>query len=805
MTTKTLKTTTALKALALTLAIAAMTAPAAYSQVENRALQLPAGASVDCGNMPGINNLDCYAVQFWMNPSTWTEGATLLSRGNDFSVKLGAPGTVIFNVGDKSFTTTASSNLATGNWGQVTLTCDKGSATAWVDNVAAGTGTLGAIAESTEPFTIGGDTYDGYIDEIRIYDASLSKGDFGHDMETFDYFVFNTLNKWCPMWDNLVAYYKMDQPQYDKHLVEYKVIEDKGSWNNHGEFKDGAKLVAANNDKMPYLINSAYTENIRFFDRLIPREQYLMSNEVIILGADCFASDGHIETKTPNYHATIGDGAAYLPTFNDRVGVLALDGSDNANVVAPAHTLPTGSDAYSFETWLYIDEWTPGAMLLKKENDEGTEGIAVIMGDDKEKRLNLRINGKNYYTLPDPLPVGEWTHVAIVPGSATDATSMFDVIINGGTPGWVMDAALSDAIASKEAQQISESVADTPVIIGKGIKGKLDETLVWKSAITEKAVRKQMTDLPIPSITKHVSAQPITACYKYDRPEMPGFSAYSQDAWRDAMMSAFDGRAGAKVYIAVRGYYNPREPYGNWRDILGDKEKRARFASDAAALCENYDGVELDLEWIENNDTQLNDYGVLAKEIREELDKRYEDKGFRISLHNNYSRFPKNRDAVDGFTFQQYGPNANQFRYSTFTDKVQEFIGEKRDYSRDKVFTSFATTTSKSSDGGEVRGVRGAILEHYVPNNDDADVYDGYTYMGPMQVFKRARYTRDERLKGIFYWDMGNDNWKGTAEAPVMPLYNMAKYASYGINANVDTIITDLPVIHGAPRLNPEL
>ncbi len=37
-------------------------------------------------------------------------------------------------------------------------------------------------------------------------------------------------------------------------------------------------------------------------------------------------------------------------------------------------------------------------------------------------------------------------------------------------------------------------------------------------------------------------------------------------------------------------------------------------------------------------------------------------------------------------------------------------------------------------------------------------------------------------MRGIFYWDMGND-------VPVDHPYNMAKWASYGLNANVDPIV----------------
>ena len=53
----------------------------------------------------------------------------------------------------------------------------------------------------------------------------------------------------------------------------------------------------------------------------------------------------------------------------------------------------------------------------------------------------------------------------------------------------------------------------------------------------------------------------------------------------------------------------------------------------------------------------------------------------------------------------------------------------------------------------------------------------------------RAKYCVDNLMQGIFYWDMGND---------VKPdhKYSLAKACSYGLNSNVDSLVTNVVVNH---------
>ena len=771
----------------LATAFAAFAIGGIHAQVENLALSFTPSGKVDCGGMPNLNNLTSYSLQFWINPSTWTNNASIISRGSDFSVKLTDQNGIQFNNGANSVSA-KSEDLKHGEWNQITMICNEGNAVILINGKEAGSGFLSELQKSDGNFILGGD-YTGLIDEVRVWDDALND-----TMALFDYFINNTLNKWNPMWENLVVYYKMDQKDCP-YLVDYKGIEsDLKDYDNHGVLSDGVIKVIADNNKMPYLINAAYTNNERFYDRIIPRDQFLLSNEIIILGVNDYESDGHLEVKMPNNHATSLKNAEYIAQFEEREGVISLSG--DSFIELPPASFPTES-SYTFESWLYIDKWIPGAYILRKENEDRTKGIAIYLGDDDEHRVLVRINGKVYCSTKSlNLPVGEWVYFGVYQGSGTYASET--VVFQKNTRRFETDpdTPLTTGEAGIKNAQLSAESAEFPVMIGEKFQGKFDDLIIWNKSYSSSDVSKHRTAIPMPGLNNTVAgADIISSCgfYRFNDPENLGHSYHSQDEWLNIMKSAFDGHSGVNFVLSVMGSYTPSQPYGDWRNIVMNSGKRERFASDLAELSKNYDGVELDLEWIEDN-LLWQRYGLLAQEIREKLP---EGKTFRISLHNYYTNFPADcMQYVDGFTFQQYGPQATNFGYQNFQTNVDNFI---KKFDRNKIMTSYSTTTSKGEGGSAVTGVKGAILESYEINDNDVDKYTGndtWSYMGPMQVYKRAKYTRENNLQGIFYWDMGNDYWLGTAANPIMPEYNQAKYCSYAINANNDTIVTNLNINH---------
>ena len=769
---------TLIKIIFLGLSLASLTCNA---QVENRALLFTPDGFVDCGGIPLLKDKGSYSLQFWINPSKWIPNASLLSIGDNFNVKLDNPGLIVFNSGNSSIPV-YSPSLKSDEWNQITMTCKDGETSIWINGEVAVEGKLAPISiENTEaPLKLGGG-YEGMIDEVRIWDDALND-----EMKTFDFFIFNTLNKFCPMWDNLLVYYKMDQPLCD-NLVNYKDIEDnQKDYDNHGIFTGDVKRVKANNLKMPYLINSAYTENPRFYRHNIPADQYLLSNELIILGTDVFADDGRIETKTPNNHGLSINNINYLSEYEGRNGVLSFN-NENSNILLPDKTL--NSDAFTFETWLNLDEIVAGAELLDKDNQ-----LSIYFGSDLNKpTLIIESNNIEIESEVLSIPVSRWFHLAVTSEELKE---------NSSNVSFYMDGKKFEGTKNSSLPFKPLSFDDEKIVIGEKIKGKLDDLVIWNKSFSEEEIKDHFNKgIPMPGYGYPVSNEDmrnIGGYYKFDNEDNLAYSSYSQDEWLNIMKKIYEGRQGMKYYISVQGTYRVRPEYGDWREILDNPQKRKRFASDLAKISIPYDGVELDLEWIENPE-QWELFGTLAMEIKEELPS---EKDFRISLHNNYTDFPIDKmEYVDGFTFQQYGPNNKNFSYDNFINNVEKFIGK---FDKKKIMTSYSTTTSKSQEGSPVRLLKGEILDNYSLNDNDTDIFlekgDVWNYMGPYQVYKRAKHTRDKNLSGIFYWDLADDNWNVESGEPEIAKFNQAKFASFGINANNDPLIDNLKVIHFQPK-----
>ncbi len=750
------------------------------AQVNNYALQLAPQSSVDCGVMPGLDGLTSYTVQFWINPETWTPGASVFTRGDSFTATLGNTGTLNLSVGASTLAL-SSGDIKAGDWTQITVVCSEGAATGFVNGNEVASGTLGAIPADATAFVIGGE-YAGRIDELRLWKAALAPD--------FEYFMFNTLNKWCPQWDDLLVYYKMDQDLCPDALVDYRgIYNPDATYNNHGLLKGRVvRADASDNTRMPYLINGAYTANERFFDRVIPRDQYLLSNDLIILGVQSY-SDGHLEIVTPNWHGVPAGTATVSDEFNGRKGVLTLDGNGSLDFDADALNF---TSQYTFETWVWIDEWVDGAYLFRKETDDKAHGMSISLGyvdNGAKEALIIRVNGQ-HFRYPTVLKTGQWQHIAIGIGTRSAANTTF-ALVSDGAP--VNPPRIKYFDGSTE--YLPSGAENCAAHIGEGFKGKLDETVFWRRSFSNSDIAAHMNEVPQVSLSRQVTAEILMlagAYFTYDDPEMPGHSYHSQDEWKRIMESAYEGHRGFHTYISVKSH-------NGWESILTDKTKRERFAADLAKISEPYDGVELDLEWVYGAGA-WNNYHELSKAIRAALP---EGKGFRVSTHNVTYAYPKaGMDIIDGFTFQQYGPQGVHFNHDHFVGACEGFISYG--FPRNKIMTSYSTTTSNGNgqvSGSPIKGVKdGFFTDDYVPSETEEYKTFGnekFYFTGPMLTYKRAKYTREQNLQGIFYWDMGNDVWdKNEDGSPKMHKYNLAKWCSYGLNANVDTLITEVDVRH---------
>lgn len=757
---------------------------AGYSQVDNYCLRLAKGTGLDCGTLYEMSGADSYALQWWMNADAWDEGAFILGDDTMLDVTIGQAQTLKFRLGE-SVVNVTNANLLPGNWVQLTLLVDDGTARVLVNGKEAhrAEGNY-RLPVATGSFRLGGERFAGRLDEIRVWNACLA--------DEYDYFVKNTLNKWVPQLDNLVLYYKCDQNLCADALVDYRPLFKAATHNHHAALVDGAaRELVTDNAGLPYLMCGAYTSNNRFFDRAIGREQYLLANDLIILGIQSYA-DGHLKHVSPNSHATSIDGS-YLATFEGRQGVLSLNGGKgmvaNEELFTPEiDAYGKTSKGYTFESWIYLDEWTEGAYLFKKLGDDG-RGFAISLGADSTKQVIVTVNGERYVNIKC-MEVGRWIHfgVTVNAGGATRTTLMFAY---DGVAKWA-NANLSSGSTNYTPTGMEKAVA----VIGEGIHGKFDQTLVWNTKYSIDVIHGHMDRVPMPGIGRTETAEIILAgsgYYTFDDPEKLGWDYYSQDEWKNIMLSAYEGYRGYQVRISVISHTN-------WQNTIADANKRKIFAEDLAKLAEGYDGVELDLEWMDGTQTNL---GLLTEEIRKALPA---EKTVMVSCHAYGAyKFPKDKMSLsDGFTFQQYGPQKTWFAFSNFESSYNNFVNYG--FEKSKIYLSYAATTSNAYNDadqsvGAITGWRNLIsVNSYTPSSDlgyRKGKYNGYHYyyQSPEQVYARAKFVVDKGLKGIFYWDMGND-------IPVENPYNLARACNYALNANVDTLITSVAIQHPTTEIS---
>lgn len=768
-----------MKKLLCAIALVMGLAGSASAQVDNYALKLTPEGSVNVYKFPELNELSSYSIQFWINVDSWQKGALIYDRGGDFKASLGKEGTVNFQAGSTVLAAT-SADLAAGKWAQITMIANGSGAQVLVNNVQAGSIATAMTIPASEKDMILGGGMSGRLDEFRVWKAALSNAEYDGG---YQYFIYNTINKFNPQWSDLVAYYKFDQNLCD-NVVDYTFTNHHGSFSTEGADRE----IVEDNAKFKYYMTSAYTNFERFFDRAIDRDKYLLANDLIVLNIDSY-SDGHLSIAFPNDEGELIN-SEYLPEFEGRSGVLSLDGTGvGMNVGTDAMTPDVG---WTFQTWLYIDEWVPGAYIFKKETEDHLNGVSIRLGDapGEDGQIIVRINGRDFPmhpTTPTKMNTKEWIHFAVATNLQDDSMveRTFIYIVNG-----MQSFGVSGECGDKAVSYIPAGVSGVDAVIGENFKGKFDETAIWHKAFDRNTIYGYGNNgCPMPGFgITLTTANMLTAggYWKYDDDENPGYDYYSYKHFLALMRSAYDNHRGYTIRMAVRSHTN-------WEQTFASAEKRKIFAADLAEISKEFDGVELDFEWCYSTDC-FNNYGLLLDEIKAVLPA---DKILAVSPHKvSYAFDKKYMDNCDFFTFQIYGPDKGLFTLNSYKEAYDMFL--RQGYPKGKMVLSYACTTSGGYLDGVRKtatiGVRDSLLEgDYTPDQNEG--FDG-TYMryftGFNQTYERSKFVRDNDLKGIFYWDMGND-------VATNHKYSLVKASSFAINSNVDTLVTHVDVYPDGP------
>ena len=773
-------------------ALAAMAA-LAQAQTTNLALTNADGTGMaEAFTLTELDGADEATFQMWVNPTAWTQ-ATLIGQDN-FSIEMGATeGQIAVKSGDGTATFTVPG--MTGKWTQLTVTVAGGTVKAYVDNEeVAVTGELPAQFEATAT----GDTQGcviaeglkGRMDEIRVWAGALAQEDF---------FWQNTVNKFNDNYELLAAYWKCDQ-QLEGALLDYRHMN--GTGHHNASLAGITKGEVTDNAAFKYRVVTGYTNLMRFTDRPnINRDMFLMTNDVILLSGKV-QEDGSIFPEWPDNSATPTN-VNYITEWQGHNGVMEFKGA-GSQMVAKDNRIPFSVEAASglgesrtatIEGWIYIDEWVDGAEIFSNYKDENN-CIVVKLGNESEKSLILNLCGTTA-TLKGKLDTNKWQYVAVylypTPGAAGDYMWEPVMMSIGETDdsGNFVSTQYSSfdpvgtapiEVGGKEMTISSiPLIADGILTIGKNFCGKMDELMVWGSGrsanITNDATK------PYEWNVGNWNNIFLCAYYKGDDPDNIGRDSQSLFAITDYLRNNYyTSHNGYKIRLGLISGL----PGEGWHNVLDKEENVDRFIRDAKELVKHFDGLDVDLEWM-NNSSQWEMYNHIVKRLIDEVMADCPEKIFTCSLHGwCHKGFDLNLlDGLDYFTMQIYDWPLD---YDTYVNNAYNSF-HSYGFPDDKLTMSYATIMDYAANGGykDLFEEHGMNDDNYDPDLNDWTTQAGTTYHfnGVNLVKKKQQFIIDKDLNGTMYFDMGND-------LKVSDYKSLIRAQNEVISANVDTVMTTI-------------
>lgn len=756
-----------------------------HAQTTNYALSNETGkGSVSAFTITELNNQTEATLQLWLKPTEWTQ-SQLISQDN-FSLEMGDENTFLVKTGDATATFTGSDLI--DKWSQITVTIKNGTVKAYINNQEVSVS--GSASETIAPTSynkktlncIIGKGFKGDLDEIRVWSRALEPSDF---------YWRNTLNKFNPNYDALIAYWKCDQ-NLCPNLVDYK-------GEHHGQMNLVNRIVS-DNDSFKYRIVTGYNSLMRFIDRpYVDRDMFLMTNDVVHLTAKIL-SDGSIMPEYPDNSMTATN-AGYLESFEGRTGIMnfkgqgsVMEAKDSRILFDPRQTYGP-STVLSLSTWLYLDEWNEGAEIFSQYKDD-SNCLTIKLGDKDKQELIVNVCG-TISTLSGVLQTGKWQYLGVYvnmkAGSADDATWQPVRIGVGSMDGNSFTSTIYDRNSTDHPVTMSGSamtlssypaLTGASLTLGKDLAGKMDNFMVWGS---DRSTSMQ-NDATKPYQWNVGSWNNVflNAYWTGDDAENPGKDYQSYTYMTQIMRNYFEGYRGQKIRVGIVSAIGE-----DWKTVLKDETKLTKMIQDMKEVVKIYDGIDLDLEWMYNSN-EWSIYNNVVKRLATEVMADYPDKRLTCSLHEvSYNGFNKDLfKYVDYFTFQLYGPNVSGGNYDYYTKAYDKFIAYG--YPKDKILLSYGNLITN----GTVEGYKD-LFDKYGMNdgNFDPDVNqwncNGTTknFNGVNMTKKKQEFIIDKDVRGTMYFDMAND-------LRVSDPKSLIRAQNDVIASNVDPIVTNVDMTH---------
>lgn len=731
-----------------------------YGLPVNYALKFNGEGILSFGRFKELDNLDLFTIQFWMNPSEWVKGSYIFSKGESFKLTLGNENELILHISNQDILL-GSKALVPNVWTHITIMNGNGQLKFLIDNVEKKVVNIKAALPAEEQPLYVGVNYKGRFDELRIWHCLL--------VDEYENFWRNTLNEYNPNWNDLIAYYKFDQFTC-QNIVDYK-------GNHHGtvSINGVTREQVTDNFQFRYMIAASYIN----FDRLgkgkVDKDHFYLTNNLNILSGKTDAN-GHAWIDYPFVNATF-ENTEYTAQLGERKGLAHFKGE---GAKMNCGTIPMATGKITISSWLYIDEWKEGVVIIKKYLSD-TKHLVIKLGPADKKQLIVSIHG-NVYTVDSKLEVKKWNFFGMsVAATADSALHQVKFVINDWKD-YATSGPSGAAIASLVDYTGMESVQ---TIVGENFNGYMDDTTLLQDTYDFTKISNMRNGMQMPEFEKEIP-YPIMKGYdcwwRYDKPNDLGYDWFSWVEFMLKIVEPYEGRRGYRICLSFMGH-------DNWIKTLADPVKCERLASEIAEITNTnqyLSGCDLDLEWPYSTE-EWQTYGNFIKTLKPKLNK---DKILTVTPHVYLYQFPKDvLDYIDLILMQCYGPNSIELYrtqpYINFYNRVLDY-----GYRKDNLCMSYGTTTTYGFKDGQHKpeypgenSLKALMADNFTRDTEQTNQggYDFY-FSSYNDVYFRSKYMRDTGAAGIMYWDTITD-------VLIRHPLSQAKASSFAINGNVDIIV----------------
>lgn len=705
--------------------------PRPVSVLHNKALtrlSSPVVLPVPADAWTGTGEMTC---ELWIRPDEDASSCAILSLGaSTLSLNRGRLRLDSGDAETPASVEAAGQPLAAGTWHHVAVSLGAVNVSLYVDGTLAGSAPAAAYLASMKKGWAGlvlSPQFRGARDELRFWNTELGSG-------ADDFFLSGPLPMGHPKYGRLAGLWRLDGDFRDAKWTEF--AEKTGSSFTRpyqAVTPAGAEFsIVTDNNTFRYMLVTAYVRDSHLSWNWPERSHIIGNSDLIYIGSASAAANGDITFSLPDNDVTESRGVVLLPSDGARTSVLEFSGDHAYMNVGNGLLAGSNANAFTVEVNMALAAAEQNVTLF--ENDSASLTLAWVDGHYKA-RMQAGSTAAWEADLP-AVALQEYFWLAFIRNSAAGTGAFY---VNGSP---VATAAVTPG-----------EMNGTPnAVVGRDLKGKIDEMRVWHLA---RPVNRLGT-----AVQPNWNDRSLVARWGNS-----GVFGRDTASWAEhvrALRRMTEGVSGMRIRLGIAG--------GAWNAMLTNAAARQRFADGIRDLLKKYplDGVDLDFEWLYQGDGKWSNYGQLAQAIRE----TNPDMFFSISLHPVAYWFPAAyMQYVDYFTFQNYGPAIDVNTYNSMVSACGKFRSQGFPDSKIILSAPFQGTpgTSGLPDGKKpgdyIKGYREIAANCPEADNPDNDAavysYSGLNltlhYNGVTTVRKKTKYISDQKLAGFMYWDLGLD------------------------------------------------